>query len=219
MKKTMMVSFGQEARIMLVHLARRISSFFISKGTIKEEERQIYDYCFEIMLSTILNFCSVMVIAIITKTVFFTLCFIVGFMIIRATAGGYHAETHMACFMILIVSYAIYLIILQSLSNDIISILTIVICIVSVLLISFLAPVEDHNKPLTKAEIKEFKKKSYLAMLSLVIVSILLILCMGNKKWGFSFAAGMFIVSMSLIAGTLKNKIQKCTCIEKNINI
>lgn len=89
---------------MLTKLAQRISLFFISKGTIREDERQIYDYCFEIMLSTILNFCSVIVIAIITKTVFFTLCFIVGFMIIRATAGGYHAETHMACLLILIVS-------------------------------------------------------------------------------------------------------------------
>lgn len=204
---------------MLTYLARRISSFFISNGTIREDERQIYDYCFEIMLSTILNFCSVMVIAIITQTVFFTLCFIVGFMIIRATAGGYHAETHMACFMILIISYVIYLVVLLNLSNDIISVLTISICVISALLIIFLAPVEDHNKPLTKAEVKEFKKKSYLAMLSLVIVSNLLILFMKNGKWGFSFAAGMFTVSMSLIAGTLKNRILKCTCTEKNINI
>lgn len=139
---------------MLTHLARRISSFFISNRTMREDERQIYDYCFEIMLSTILNFCSVMVIAIITKTVFLTLCFIVGFMIIRATAGGYHAETHMACFMILIVSYVIYLVILLNLSNNIISVLTIIICVISTLLIIFLAPVEDHNKPLTKAEVE-----------------------------------------------------------------
>ena len=181
--------------------------FFISKGTIREEERQIYDYCFEIMLSTILNFCSVMVIAIITKTVFLTLCFIVGFMIIRATAGGYHAETHMACFMILIVSYVIYLVILLNLSNDIMSVLTTIICVISALMIILLAPVEDHNKPLTKEEVKKFRKKSYLAMLILTIVSILLILFMKSGKWGFSFAAGMFTVSMSLIAGTLKNKI------------
>lgn len=200
---------------MLTHLARRISSFFISKGTIREDERQIYDYCFEIMLSTILNFCSVMVIAIITQTVFLTLCYIVGFMIIRATAGGYHAETHMACFMILIVSYAIYLVILLNLSNKIISVLTISICVISALMVIVLAPVENHNKPLTKTEVKEFKKKSNSAMLILDIVSILLILFMKNGKCGFSFAAGMFTVSMSLIAGTLKNKIQKCTCTKK----
>lgn len=200
---------------MLTYLARRISSFFISKGTIREDEKQIYDYCFEIMLSTILNFCSVMVIAIITQTVFLTLCYIVGFMIIRATAGGYHAETHIACFMILIVSYAIYLVILLNLSNKIISALTIGICVVSALIIIFLAPVENHYKPLTKTEVKEFKRKSYLAMLILAIVSISLILLLKNGKWGFSFGAGMFTVSMFLIAGTLKNKIQKSTCTEK----
>ena len=32
----MMVSFCQEARNMLVYLAKRISSFFISKGIVKE---------------------------------------------------------------------------------------------------------------------------------------------------------------------------------------
>mgnify|MGYP004623644171 CR=1 FL=1 len=56
-----------------------------------------------------------------------------------------------------------------------------------------------------------------MTMLSLVIVSILPILLIKNGKCGFSFAAGMFTVSMSLIAGTLKNKIQKCTCNKKLI--
>jgi len=80
-------------------------------------------------------------------------------MIIRATAGGYHAEIQVVCFVILIVSHVIYLALLLNLSNDKISVFTIVICVVSVLLIIFLAPVEDHNKPLTKAEVKESKKK------------------------------------------------------------
>ena len=72
---------------------------------------------------------------------------------------GYHAEIQVVCFVILIVSYAIYLALLLNLSNDKISVFTIVICVVSVLLIIFLALVEDHNKPLTKAEVKESKKK------------------------------------------------------------
>lgn len=110
---------------MLTHMAQELSSFFISKAIIKEEEREVYDYCFEIFLATIINFFSIITLAFISKTVLPTICFIAGF------------------------------------------------------ILSFIA--------------------------------IILVFALESEKCGFSIAAGMCVVSLSLIAGSIKNRLKKKT--------
>lgn len=40
---------------MLTYIAKRLSSFFIGKNFISEEDREIYDYCFEVMITTVIK--------------------------------------------------------------------------------------------------------------------------------------------------------------------
>ena len=41
--------------VLLSKLSKKMSSYFIKRGDISEKEREVYDYYFEIMLSTVLN--------------------------------------------------------------------------------------------------------------------------------------------------------------------
>ena len=194
---------------MLTHMAQRISSFFISKDIVPEEERSIYDYSFEILLSTVMNFLAVMIIAFFSHTVIPTIWFLIGFMAIRATAGGFHAETHVGCFLILMCTYGGYLLGLLWLSNSVLTVLTVVFSIISWLLVVILAPVEDHNKTFSKDEYRKFKKTSNIAVSVVLAISFVFVLFFEKVTWGYSIAAGMHIVSLSLIAGTVKNKVRK----------
>lgn len=83
---------------MLTFMAQRLSSFFILKKIIKEEERAVYDYCFEVFLSTVINFMAIVILAFASRTVIPTIFFLVGFIGLRVTAGGFHAETPIGCF-------------------------------------------------------------------------------------------------------------------------
>ena len=69
----------------------------------------------------------------------------------------------------------------------------------------FLSPIEDHNKLLTEEETKEFKKKSRITILLLSLLTVVLIALLSNEQIPFSLASGMFTVSISLIAGKIKN--------------
>lgn len=193
---------------MLTHIAQRISSFFISKNLIQEEERKIYDYSFEILLSTIINFLAVVMLAFASQTVIPTIWFLIGFMAIRATAGGFHAETHIGCFLILMGTYGAYLVILLLLSNSALNVLTIVFSIISWLLVVILAPVEDHNRTFSTDEYRKFMIISNITVSIVLCISFVLVLFFEKMKWGFSIAAGMHIVSLSLIAGKLKNRLR-----------
>lgn len=190
---------------MLTRFAKMLSSFFISKALIQEEEREVYDYCFEIMLSTVLNLMVVLFISIITHTIIPTIFYIVSFMIVRKTAGGYHAESHLACLAILVLSYVSFLVLLHILPHTWLKIASIVFVFISGVLVFFLSPIEDHNKPLTEEETKKFKKKSRITILLLSLLTVALIALLSNEQIPFSLASGMFTVSISLIAGKIKN--------------
>lgn len=194
---------------MLTYMAQWLSSFFISKNVIKEEERQIYDYCFEVLLSTVINFMAVVILALFTGTVVPTLYFLVGFIGIRTTAGGFHAETHRGCLLILISSYASFLFLLSLIPNVALSKIAMEICIISWLLVVIFSPVEDYNKPFRKEEYKKFKMVSNLVAILLTIIVLVLVIFFQKAAWGFSIAAGMCVVSLSLIAGTIKNKLRQ----------
>lgn len=193
---------------MLTRIAQGLSSFFISRKIIKEEERLVYDYSFEIFLSTIFNFLAVAVLAFVSRTIIPTIWFLVGFIAVRSTAGGFHAETHIGCFLIMLFSYVTYLLLILMLSNSALSIITVLFCISSWMLIFILSPVEDYNKPFSKEEHKKFKIVSNTTVVIASIVAFLFIF-LEKEKWGFSIAAGICVVSLSLIAGTVKNKLRK----------
>ena len=82
----------------------KISSFFIKKNRIKEEEREIYEYSFEILLSTVANFAMVLIILLIAKVFVITIFYTAGFMIIRRNAGGF-VNKHWSCMLVLLGAY------------------------------------------------------------------------------------------------------------------
>lgn len=190
---------------MLARFAKMLSSFFISKKLIEEDNRNVYDYCFEIMLSTILNFMVILAIALITHTIIQTVFYIVSFMIVRGTAGGYHAESHLSCLVILVLSYGSFLVLLHILPNTWMKIVSLVFAFISIVLVFILSPIEDHNKSLTEQEIKKFKRKSRTVILLLSFLTIALSVFISNAQFSFSLASGMVTVAISLLAGKIKN--------------
>ncbi len=194
---------------MLAHMAQRLSSFFIRKNIIKDEERPVYDYCFEILLSTLINLIVVIVIAIISGTIIQTLFFMAGFIAIRTTAGGFHAKTHLGCLLTLLFSYSLYLTMLFIIPDYIKCIMSAALSLIAIILVVLFSPVEDANKTFSQKEYISFKIRSRVAVVTASVVVLLLAYFWSNIQSAFSMAAGMCTVALSLIAGTVKNHLQK----------
>ena len=69
--------------------------------------------------------------------------------------------------------------------------------------------VEDINKKFTKKEIVKFKLRSNVTVVIVVLISVLCVAIWGKNKYAFSIATGMCVVSLSLVAGTVKNRLRK----------
>ena len=83
----------------------------------------------------------------------------------------------------------------------------IAICIVSVLIIYFLAPVDNANNELTKSERKYLRNKVRIFLSSEVVIFVLLLI-KANEYWSGIIAISMMIVAILVLAGFIENRIR-----------
>lgn len=192
---------------MIDQIAGHISSFFIKKKIIAEDQKEIYDYSFEILISTLMNLLCLIIISLIFDKVLVTLLFIVGFIPLRSVAGGYHAKTHLRCSLILIATYLMFLKTITLIPSS--KVLLSVLCcsLVSTILIFMLAPVQDKNNPLSDKEIEILKAKSRTMIVIYTALVTIMYLIFSEKVYSLSLAMGCLLVSLSLSASVIRNKI------------
>lgn len=190
---------------MLRKLAGRISSYYIRKSKVDIADKEIYDYCFEVLLSTILNLFAILVLAIVTKLYLETLCFIITFMALRGSTGGVHAKTHLGCFISLIIVFAILPICFKFISVDILRYIGISFASLGCIFIFALSPVDNINRPFEKFERRKFRKRSITLTLIAALIFAILISFNATIKCAFAIGFVILVVSVSLILGFIKN--------------
>jgi len=199
---------------MLARVSNKLSSFFVKNNVIKSEDKEVYIYSLEILFSTILNFIAVIFISLITKSFFETVFYLIGFIPLRSLAGGYHAKNHFRCFLIMLFAYSIFLISIKFLPMNMMNMTMLVLAVITTILIFLLSPVEDKNKPLSKIEMKTFKKKSRISILIYITVIFVLYFLLPNKYYVLSLTFGITTVALSLLASVIRNKINACKSIK-----
>lgn len=176
-----------------------ITDYLISKGIIDTEKKEIYAYGFEILISYICYFIIEFLIAIVTKTVITSILFFSGFILIRRSAGGYHASTYIKCHILFALNHILFIGINAVLPKWIYLPFLIITPIISMLAIFSFAPVDHENRDFNDNEYKCFKKRS--RMCSVIIFLITLVCVFFEITWPYIFSAlfGVLSATISLI--------------------
>lgn len=190
---------------MLTKLAKKMTQHYIKNGSISEDEKEKYDYCFEVFLATIVNLVAIILIACISATYLSSLIFIIIFLIMRALSGGYHADTHFRCFLILIFIHIALVIMLEYITKFLI--ISIVFDAISFILFLLIAPVDNKNNVFPKEYRKKFKIKLMIANIVFVVASAVLMIWQVTSRYAFVIAYTNFIVSVSCLFALVKEKI------------
>jgi len=75
---------------MIARTSRKLSSLFISHEIIPTEDREVYEYSFEVLLSMLVSFVVLFTIAIATGTITNTMVYLAGFVPLRLLAGVFY---------------------------------------------------------------------------------------------------------------------------------
>lgn len=188
---------------MLHELAGSVSESVCKIQNINEtSKKEEIAYGMELLLSAVITFAVVMVISLAIGRLLECVVFMAFFMPLRIFAGGYHARTHIKCFMVLIVDLLVGLILLHT-SDLFMFVFSIVSVILSIVVITLLSPVVDINYPLSKRQVKRSRKRS-LWVLSIEILIIVIMMLFSMKMLYFCASYGLFSVSVATFIAKIK---------------
>ena len=147
---------------MINNLSALLTDKLLAKGSITEDERELYIYGFFMLLSHIMYFVLACIFGILFKCFIESIIFYIAFQFIRRYAGGYHAATETRCEILSTLSiFASTGIIKLSKIHDFKTIL-LIITLISVVIIFILCPLDTPEKPLSDKEFKYFRKISWI---------------------------------------------------------
>lgn len=142
----------------MVHqLSKMIANFLLHKNVISETEIDIYIYGYETIILGIIDFFIVLIVGLIFNQFITMLIFFTMFISVRLYTGGYHANTVLKCKAVFI-SICISLVFLSEFKFP--YYLHILIMLLYLITSFFLAPIENHNKPLTSEEQMKYRRIS-----------------------------------------------------------
>lgn len=186
----------------------RIASGVVEKltdsTTISDTEKELYLYGFFILISQILYFIITIIMGILLDIVSLSVVFYISFQFIRRYAGGIHASSELKCEIISTTSIFICLLCVKSNVMFDIQIPTLILTLFASIVIFILCPLDTPEKPLTKEELRYFRKISLIVlaiMLSIIIISIVIKLTIA-----YPICFSIILESVFLVAGKIKRE-------------
>ena len=188
---------------MIAKLSHIIADFFIRQNIIQDEHREIYEYGFELSISSLLGILIVVAIGLLSGKFWESVVFYMVFCITRIFTGGFHASSHLLC---KITFTLVLLIILISdwMLQGIESYYWFVLYFYSVIIICQFSPVENSNKELSERQ--KVKCKVIAMILMAVWLAVMFLFRVLNSKFDHIIALTLFCVSNLILLGIHKER-------------
>ncbi len=192
---------------MIARLSKKMASFFVSNEVIKSEDEEVYEYGLQLLLSTVFNGIIALILAIISGTVLQCVCYLVVFVLLRKSAGGFHAKTHFGCCCILAIVLSLFIMFIKFVPNEAYGIVSAIAVAFSVVIILMFAPLEHENKPISDRNKIRLRKISiiYAFLFALIVFGFFIAKL---KTIMVCIALGMFTASGSMLVAVIEKKIK-----------
>ena len=193
---------------MINNLSAQLTNRLIVKGTISENEQELYCYGFFMLLSQWLYLILAAVFGLILGCFFESVIFYIAFQFIRRYAGGYHAKTETRCEIMSAISIIACIVVIRMSTTYNFNIVLLCLAAVATIFIAVLSPLDTPEKPLSEKEFRYFRKISWIVLFALV-TAIVTSYFVGFSVVFVSCSMSLILESILLIAGKIKKSIQK----------
>ena len=186
---------------MISSAANNITNYLICKKVIKDDDREIYQYGFEQVFSSLLNIATMLLLGIILGKIYQSLVLILSFMALRSYSGGYHANTPLQCYLLTVMSISAALSIMKFITID--RFICLGLLVLSSVVILLLSPIGTKNKPLDEIEKIIYRKKTIIVWSVETCVAIVFII-LDITEIHIAITLAQVIISIALIFGNLQ---------------
>jgi accessory gene regulator B len=171
---------------------------------IQELDEDIYEYGLELLIHTVLNLASVLVSAAMIGKVPESIALLAVILPLQSYGGGYHAQTHLRCFLIMYIGWWGVMFILPHISP----MAATIVAGLSIVVVYKLAPVPHVNVKMSAGQRLKMRKYARVAAVLGAFLSAILIWGV-SAHIGIAMSTGLGVVAFSMLAAHGKNLIKR----------
>jgi len=175
-------------------------------GIIEKSDEDIYEYGLELVLYTTLNIVAVLCSATIIGKLPESLALLVITLPLQSFGGGYHAKTHLRCFLIMYIGWWVAIFMLPIISKYAAAIL---VCI-AILAVFYFAPVPHINIRMSELQKQKMRKYSRVSVIIAAFASMLFTYII-SVRIGIALSTGLGIIALSMLIASIKNLLTNKT--------
>ncbi len=188
---------------MIAKLSRIIADFFIHQKVVPEEQREVYEYGFELSISSVIGILIVLAIGLVSGRFWESVIFYIVFCFTRLFTGGYHASTYLHC-KIVFTGALLAVLAADWLLKDIESYYWFILHFYCLVVVCGLAPIENPNKELTERQKVRCKVISIVAMA--VWLAVMFLFRVLDSELDHIVALTLFCVANLMLLGIHKGR-------------
>ncbi len=178
---------------------------------LSDEERPVYVYGFELLISTLSSMTTIFCISLLINNLCYALFFFLFFFTLRLSTGGYHAKTYLKCFITTNIIFISTILLTElALFLEIKRVFPILVTI-STAIVWIFSPIINNNHPCSdETYIKNKTKARFLsALYSLIFIYIYYFTSFDdiaiNSAWHLIMVSVMIIIEKIKTYGEVKN--------------
>lgn len=174
----------------------------ITLGKLCDVNEPILCYGCELILISAIGLVLLIALSFLVGHPLAWLFFVIGFAPHRTCAGGYHADTHMRCYIVTSLMFVVGAVVAYCLIWNRYAYLA--VSLFSALLVGILAPLEAKNKPLSTKRLRANRTRSLIIVCVNFIIAVFFAMLNLVSKEANMYFTGIFFASFSLIMGKIK---------------
>lgn len=191
---------------MFTRIIQKTVNNWVSEKLISDYDRDIYEYGFELILSSVINIVVILISGILVGRLPESIVLLVVVIPLQSCGGGYHAKTHLRCFLIMYIGWCAVIKILPYVNE----LAVLFIAVASLVVIFALAPILHEN--VTMSDERFRKMKMFVRGIAVSDVSIgiwLSWITKGRNNIGYSIIIGVGVVSLSMFAAKFMRRFSR----------
>ena len=186
-------------------LLKYITDTLYENNIISDEEVPLLKYGIEVFVLSVAEVLSIIVVSAFAGNFAETLLYFVAFIPLRIFVGGYHADTRLRCYLVLLGVYMIFSAMIKFVPPTDYAIIMAVCLVYSGAMVLLFSPLKSHTKNRSESEKKRYRKVSIIIFTAQIIVISLLWIKFGANRYILSFILGQLSVALSMLAAMIKN--------------
>lgn len=192
---------------MISAIADRISEEMLHEGLILEEDRELYQYGFFLLISRGIFFVIAGIAGALVGNLWDSIFFYILFSLLRGYAGGLHADREAVCLFSTTASLFLAAKIIFCLRRGNYVILSCGVLVVCSALVLLIAPLDSDSKPLGESEMRHYRKITRHLILLMNLSSFVWLMA-GYPQFLFISCVVTGVEAVLLILGKAKRRWQ-----------